>query len=831
MLAAGPPRGVFLGQDDQVTGHWELQKPRNGEAEAVVVNRRNGRIAAGAAGAVLLLATGAAAAVPASAVSRDSTVTCPTVNPKTGAVTPKPANWVNWSGCDLAGANLTRASLDFANLSDANLAKAVVAHAGFEVTDFAGANLTDVSGNNADFDEADFAGANLSGASLLGAQFYSGDFTSAKLVHADLAHSDAGGITTDKADFTGAILNSDRLYDATFDGADLEGADLGYATLTGAVLNGADLAGVRSGGLLGIPRSLPASFSVSGGYLAGPYADLAGAHLAGAFAVNDSFAHANLAKADLDNADLSSADFDGANAAGALLNGADLAGAELTATNASLKNVTWSAGTICPNGHAASAKTGCFAKPAHPRPPAIEVSVRRGAPGTTLTLTGSGFAPRETLTVSFDGSKLATVTTGSAGSAGPLTLTVPRSAQPGLHQVTAAGKGKTGTAGAWFTVAADWVQAAYDSGLTSHNALENALTPAKARALAKKFLVNPGAGTSGAFAASIYDGVAYVASAKGPLTAVNAATGAAMWTWKEPGGWDSTGTNPHDQLSQPVLLNGIVYLSVAGQGIVALRPPGTLIWESHLEDAVYPNPLVVDLSQPTLAGGVLYATDGNNLYAVNTATGYPLAQAVPAPIQLNEPECGQPAVAGGVVYVRCGNGNLYAFTAPALKPLWTYAVPGTAQTGRLAVSGGTVYLTTSSASGGGLVAISASTHKKEWSVKTAATVNAPAIAGNVVYAVASSGLLFAQNAATGAHLWSAKLSDKTPGNDTFHPSVADGVVYALSNAGVASAFNAKTGARLWSYQSGGTLQTAPVIANGILYIGTKSGGVEAIAVR
>jgi hypothetical protein len=34
----------------------------------------------------------------------------------------------------------------------------------------------------------------------------------------------------------------------------------------------------------------------------------------------------------------------------------------------------------------------------------------------------------------YDGRKLATVLTGSAGSAGPLTLSVPRSAQPGLHQ-------------------------------------------------------------------------------------------------------------------------------------------------------------------------------------------------------------------------------------------------------------------------------------------------------------------------------------------------------------------------------------------------------------
>ena len=354
------------------------------------------------------------------------------------------------------------------------------------------------------------------------------------------------------------------------------------------MLAGANLAGVKSGHLLSIPQSLPDSFSVTDGYLVGPYADLAGADLAGALAMNDSFAHANLTNADLDNADLSSADFDGAAAAGALLKGADLTGAELTATNANLKNVTWSASTICPNGRAASAKTGCFAKPAAARPPAITVSVRRGPPGTTLTLAGSGFTGGQTLTVRLDGTRVATVTAGSTGSAGPLTLIIPRSAQPGLHQITAAGNGSAQAAGAWFTVATNWDQASYDSGLTNYNPVETALTPAKARTLAKKFLVNPGAGTSGAYAPTIDDGVAYVASAKGPLTAVNAATGKTLRTWKEPVGWDSAHTNPHDQLSQPVLLNGVLYLSVAGKGIAAISQSGKLIWTSKLVNSLSP---------------------------------------------------------------------------------------------------------------------------------------------------------------------------------------------------------------------------------------------------
>ena len=100
----------------------------------------------------------------------------------------------------------------------------------------------------------------------------------------------------------------------------------------------------------------------------------------------------------------------------------------------------------------------------------------------------------------------------------------------------------------------------------------------------------------------------------------------------------------------------------------------------------------------------------------------------------------------------------------------------------------------------------------------------------MLYAVTRNGLLSALNAAAGAHRRTANLHD-TAGSGTFHPAAADGVVYALNSAGVAYAVNAKTGALLWSRQPGGTLRTAPVIANGILCTGTKAGGVEAFAAR
>lgn len=67
----------------------------------------------------LAVGTTSVAAVPAVAA-----VTCPTVNPSTGAVTPSPSPDVDWAGCDLDGAYLPGADLEQADLQDANLTEA-----------------------------------------------------------------------------------------------------------------------------------------------------------------------------------------------------------------------------------------------------------------------------------------------------------------------------------------------------------------------------------------------------------------------------------------------------------------------------------------------------------------------------------------------------------------------------------------------------------------------------------------------------------------------------------------------------------------------------------
>jgi hypothetical protein len=57
------------------------------------------------------------------------------------------------------------------------------------------------------------------------------------------------------------------------------------------------------------------------------------------------------------------------------------------------------------------------------------VTVRRGAPGTAITVTGTAFPENEVLPVQFGGTLVAEVKTTETGTFGPTAITVPAAAQ------------------------------------------------------------------------------------------------------------------------------------------------------------------------------------------------------------------------------------------------------------------------------------------------------------------------------------------------------------------------------------------------------------------
>ena len=278
-----------------------------------------------------------------------------------------PANWIFVNsgpgrlyfagpGANLQNAYLTYANLGGGDLQNANLAGASMAHATITGADFTGATLTGVSsgyltgapvnlpanwqalsgylvGPAANLSYAGLSGLNLSGADLLGV-----NLTSAALIGTDLNNADLASAT-----LAGANVSS-----ATLAGANLSGASLAGANLSGASLAGANLTAVRSSGITGTPAALPAGWSVTGGFLIGPGADLHGASLASLDLIGADLSGANLASADLIRATLTGANLASANLTsaaadyatltnavftGANLTGADLSSATMTGAN------------------------------------------------------------------------------------------------------------------------------------------------------------------------------------------------------------------------------------------------------------------------------------------------------------------------------------------------------------------------------------------------------------------------------------------------------------------------------------------------------------------
>ncbi len=160
----------------------------------------------------------AAGMLTATAAPTLAAVTCPTVDPSTGAVSPAPSAGVNWAGCNLTGADLNGADLASADLQGATLTNAALNNA-----DLAGANLVSADdANNAEMDGADFADADLLSASLENSLVSTANFQSANLT--DL---DAWGSHFIASQMQGATITG-----VDFDAADLTSVDMFGATLT-----------------------------------------------------------------------------------------------------------------------------------------------------------------------------------------------------------------------------------------------------------------------------------------------------------------------------------------------------------------------------------------------------------------------------------------------------------------------------------------------------------------------------------------------------------------------------------------------------------------------
>jgi uncharacterized protein YjbI with pentapeptide repeats/outer membrane protein assembly factor BamB len=723
-------------------------------------------------------------------------------------------NGANLSGTDLSGTELGAASLDAVRSggitgTPASLPSYLALRNGFifgEDVDLASADLAGLNLAELNISDATLTGANLTKANLDGANLAGSDITRARLAGARLSGVSFTQASLAGDNLAGLTISDSSLALTNLSRARMAGVTLTGDTLTGANFGGATMTGLRAAGSTGSPSVLPPNWSSFYGYLFGPGANLSGVNLKGDFLVNSDLAGANLSDADLSRADLASADLTGTRLNGADLADGTLSGAELTAANPFLAGVSWT-GVTCPDGKTAGTH-GCFPSAVHG--PQLSINARVGGPGSTVQLSGGGYRRDEKLTIRVGASYRASVRTSRAGQVGPVSISVPASARPGLVAVTAAASARGQSASAWFTVQVSWTQQGFGPDMTGDNNAENVITPANAGTFRRVWAFGSTGGLNTAFTPAVDAGVAYAVNLSGQLTALSATTGRKLWSWTDP-----NAGSPFPRVEAPVTADGNLAFVADTNYLWAIGPGGYVAWKSSN---------LTPTSAPTVAGGELYIADSTEgyLYALNAASGLELWRAQPGTGGCTS----QPAYSAGTVYASCGN-TLYALSAATGTTEWSWTGSDGALT-TPAISGSTVYV--GDARGDSVYAISAKAGALLWTYSAASQVGAaPAVGQGIVFVTTEGGTLDAVNANTGARLWQFNLGASGPGATA--PALAGAVVYAASSAGTIYALNAESGKKLWSLAYGEPVLSSPVVANGVLYLGNGSYGIDAFGVR
>jgi len=244
---------------------------------------------------------------------------------------------------------------------------------------------------------------------------------------------------------------------------------------------------------------------------------------------------------------------------------------------------------------------GVVAVPAAPTLAAtatITLSPSSGPPSSTVKVSGSNFAPGVAIDVYFDTTDVALVGASATGTFTKIGVTVPASAVPGIHWISAVTRGSGAMAQKPFTVRANWAEHGFGPRGKRYNPYENTLNPSTVPGLDVDWTAVSGSTIDSSPA--VANGVVYVGSEDSKLYAFNATTGAVLWT-------ATTGTGIYS--SSPAVANGVVYVgSVDGNLSAFNATTGAPLWNATTGNSM--------VSSPAVANGVVYVGSGDkHLYA------------------------------------------------------------------------------------------------------------------------------------------------------------------------------------------------------------------------
>jgi eukaryotic-like serine/threonine-protein kinase len=374
--------------------------------------------------------------------------------------------------------------------------------------------------------------------------------------------------------------------------------------------------------------------------------------------------------------------------------------------------------------------------------------------------------------------------------------------------------------------------------------------------------------------ATVAEGAVYFGSTDSNLYALDASTGALRWKFTSGGPVNSS----------PAISGAMVYFASLDGAFYALDTvAGKLAWKFQTggerrftapgihgilpKMEVMPDPFDVFLSSPAFLNGIVYFGSGDhNVYALDSHSG-----ALKWKFTTGNVVHASPAVVRGVVYIGSWDRYLYALDAESGKMLWRFET-GDDQTiynqvgiaSSAAVADGIVYF---GCRDGHFYAVDAHNGARKWvhDNQMGWVIASPAVQNGVVYFPTSDGTRFkALNAASGKVVFSVPNKDVSFSS----PAIVNGVAYYGTTDGWLHAVDIKTGKVTAEFQtegskanshtylnehgapdphkifpdqtldgimvglnriySLGSVLASPVVADGILFIGSTDGNLYAL---
>jgi outer membrane protein assembly factor BamB len=310
-----------------------------------------------------------------------------------------------------------------------------------------------------------------------------------------------------------------------------------------------------------------------------------------------------------------------------------------------------------------------------------------------------------------------------------------------------------------------------------------------------------------------------------------------IWTFATRHGRDRIEAFPaaDDGLSSAVLAGRRVFVGGHDGYLYALDAgSGEKLWEFATRGRV--------VSTPAVAGGrVFFGSTDNFIYALNAADGtliWKVESGVREFCRISYRGVrSSPVAANGQLFIGGCDGRIRALDTTTGRQLWlldsqtegSYASPALAE--------GTVYTGSDGLRNSALFAIDAVSGNVNWRKGLSHQLYAtPAVAESVVYAHVRDDHVYALDAKNGAVIWKTPAPAPQHGSRVFtdlsksSPALApDHLLVGIGRALVA--MDRKTGAILWRTETGGKVDSSPLVVGDTVYVGSDDGVFYAFALN